>query len=42
MKKQYEIWRVVKYRDIKDDMYAVSNYDGLQNIKTGKMLHPWR
>lgn len=41
MKKRPEIWCEVKYKNIKPDMYEVSNYGGLRNIKTGKKLHPW-
>ena len=35
-------WRPVIYRDIKPDMYMVSNFGDLYNRKTKKHLHPWK
>lgn len=39
--KEIEKWCIIKYLDIKENMYAVSNYGGIKNINTGKVLHPW-
>lgn len=33
-----EIWKPVIYRDIKPDMYEVSNYGNFRNIKTGHIM----
>lgn len=37
-----EIWKIIDYKNIKSDMYSVSNYGNIKNIKTDQMLHPWK
>ena len=37
-----EEWKNVVYLDVKRDMYSVSNYGNIMNIKTNKKLHPWK
>lgn len=37
-----EIWKVIDYKNIKSDMYSVSNYGNIKNIKTNQMLNPWK
>lgn len=33
-----EEWRIVKYKDVKEDMYEVSNYGRVRNVYTGKLI----
>lgn len=35
-----EIWKPLRYFRIKRDMYEVSNYGRIRNIKTNKILKP--
>lgn len=40
-KKDIEKWCIVKYKNVKEGMYAVSSYGGLMNTLNGSTLHPW-
>lgn len=35
-----EIWKPLIYKIVKPDMYEISNYGNIRNIRTGKLLSP--
>ena len=36
-----ELWKVVKFKNVKENMYEVSNFGNLRNRRTDTVLHPW-
>lgn len=37
-----ERWKTIKFRNVKDNMYQISDFGNLRNIKTNTNLHPWK
>ena len=37
-----EKWKIVNYKNIKPNKYAISNYGRVKNVCSGKQLHPWK